>query len=125
MYQDSEIKMVIERAYIKGIHESQNREEIDTGFHLNFQMVVLNGDQLEKVTIDEWLNRIEHMKKENPELWNAEPKGDISILDVTGNAASVKIRLHKGNTYFSTDYMMLYKFDNGWKIVAKIFTTLE
>lgn len=33
-----------------------------------------------------------------------------------------KLNVYKGTTHFSTDYMLLYKFNDGWKIVSKIFT---
>ncbi|NIV44636.1 hypothetical protein GWN49_07160, partial [Candidatus Bathyarchaeota archaeon] len=38
------------------------------------------------------------------------------------NAAVAKLDVYKGTTQFSTDYMLLYKFKEGWKIVSKIFT---
>lgn len=117
------IEKVIERGYVNGIHENQNRLDIDQGFHQNFQMVVLKDNALEKVNVDEWLQRIDQMKADNPKLWNGTTKATIEVLDTTGNAATAKIILYKGDTYFSTDYMMLYKIDSGWKIVTKIFTT--
>ncbi len=63
------------------------------------------------------------MKQENPELWNKETHYSILHLDQKkGNSASVKIEVYKGDTYFSTDYMLLYRFKDGWKIVSKIFS---
>ena len=38
-----------------------------------------------------------------------------------GHAAVAKLDVYKGETHFSTDYMLLYRFDAGWRIVSKVF----
>ena len=43
------------------------------------------------------------------------------VVDVTGSAASVKLELHQGDKRIFTDYLSLYKFPDGWKIVGKIY----
>jgi hypothetical protein len=51
-----------------------------------------------------------------------EEEGDLQIVavDVTGNAASVKVlETYPKSTY--TDYLSLLKLPGGWKIVNKIF----
>jgi len=51
-----------------------------------------------------------------------EEKGDLKItdVDITGNAASVKVvEMYETSKY--TDYLSLLKFPDGWKIVNKIY----
>jgi hypothetical protein len=51
-----------------------------------------------------------------------EEKGDLQItaVDITGNAASVKVvEVYEKSKY--TDYLSLLKFADGWKIVNKIY----
>ena len=51
-----------------------------------------------------------------------EEKGDLQItaVDITGNAASVKVvEIYEKSKY--TDYLSLLKFADGWKIVNKIY----
>ena len=51
-----------------------------------------------------------------------EEKGDLRItdVDITGNAASVKVvEVYETSKY--TDYLSLLKFPDGWKIVNKIY----
>src|SRR5215475_15141603 len=51
-----------------------------------------------------------------------EEKGDLKItdVDITGNAASVKVvEVYETSKY--TDYLSLLKFPDGWKIVNKIY----
>jgi hypothetical protein len=61
------------------------------------------------------------MKAGNPELWNAKTTHNFVLIDVTGNAAITNLDVYKGVTHFSTDYVLLHKFKDGWKIVSKIF----
>ena len=115
------IKQVIEKAYIRGIHGNQDERTVKSGFHQDFAMLVLRDDTIDKVSVDEWLDRIETMKADNPELWNAKTTHSFVLIDVTDYAAVAKLDVWKGETHFSTDYMLLYKFEDGWRIVSKIF----
>ncbi|UCC79123.1 MAG: nuclear transport factor 2 family protein [Candidatus Zixiibacteriota bacterium] len=115
------VKQVIERAYIQGIHGSQDEETVKSGFHRDFAMLVLHNNVLEKVMVDEWLARVSVMKTENPDLWEAETRHAFDMVDVSGYAAVARLQVYKGAAHFSTDYMLLYKFEEGWKIVSKIF----
>jgi len=42
-------------------------------------------------------------------------------VDITGAAATVKIDLWRDEVHTFTDYLSLYKFADGWKIVGKTF----
>jgi hypothetical protein len=116
------IKKVIEEAYIKGVHRDQDENKMKGGFHQDFVMLVLKNNEINKVSVDEWLERVAKMKRDNPELWKSRTSYDFRLVDVTRNAAVAKLDVYKGTTHFSTDYMLLYKFEKGWKIVSKIFT---
>ena len=115
------IKQVIEKAYIQGIHGNQAEETVKGGFHQDIAMLVRNDNALEKVRVDEWLARVEAMKRENPNLWKAETRHTFEFVDVARYAAVAKLEVYKGTTHFSTDYMLLYRFKEGWRIVSKIF----
>ena len=115
------IKEVIEEAYIEGIHGSQDEATVRSGFHKDFAMLVLQDGGLEEVGVDEWLARLKKMKADNPTLWSAETRHVIRLIDVSGYAAVAKLDVYKGETHFSTDYMLLYRFDEGWRIVSKVF----
>ncbi len=115
------IRQVIEKAYIQGIHGHQDDRKVRSGFHQDFAMLVLQDGALDKVGIEEWLRRIEDMKADNPKLWSAETTHNFRLIDVAGYAAVAKLDVYKGETHFSTDYMLLYRFEDGWKIVSKVF----
>jgi len=115
------IRRVIEKAYIQGIHGNQDEQLVRSGFHEDFAMLVLRDDAIDKVTVDEWLARVEVMKLENPEMWAAETRYSVDLVDVSGYAAVAKLQVFKGEVHFSTDFMLLYRFEEGWRIVSKIF----
>lgn len=55
-----------------------------------------------------------------------EEQGDLKItdVDITGNAASVKVEEdYPGSVYI--DYLSLLKFDGEWRIVNKIYTSRQ
>lgn len=116
------VKKVIEMAYITGVHRDQDENKVKVGFHQDFTMLVFSNNEIDKVNVDEWLERVARMKKEDPELWKSKTAYNFRVVDVTRNAAVAKLDVYKGTTHFSTDYMLLYKFGEGWKIVSKIFT---
>jgi hypothetical protein len=115
------IRDVIEEAYIRGIHGTQDERTVKGGFHRDFAMLVLRDDTMEKVDVDEWLRRIEVMKADNPDLWSAETRHEFQLIDLAGYAGVAQLDVYKGDAHFSTDFMLLYRFEDGWKIVSKVF----
>ena len=115
------IKKVVEKAYIEGIHTTQDEETILSGFHPEFKMLVLSDDEMRKVSLEDWMPRIEAMKKSNPEMWKGETTYKWHMVDQHDYAAVIKIEVHKNGEYFATDYMLLYRFNEGWRIVSKVF----
>jgi hypothetical protein len=117
-----EIKKVVEEAYIRGMHGEQDRTLIDGGFHPEFEMLVLEKDEIKRVNVDEWLPRISAMKDSNPALWSEATNYSFKIVDAAGTAGVAKLEVYKGDQFFSVDYMLLYKIEGKWQIVSKVFS---
>lgn len=117
---EERIHQVITQAYIQGIHNSGNADEIRKGFHPSFTMLRLVDDNVKPYPIAEWIDAIALKKKENPQT---PPKtdGKFISIDITGTAAIVKLELFREEKKIFTDYLVLYKFTEGWKIVSKTF----
>lgn len=115
------IREVIESAYIRGIHIEWDAEAARNGFHPEFAMLIFEEDGIRKLPIGDWVKSIEQNKKNHPEGPQYKITHEIPMVDVTGNAAVAKIELYRDGTHIYTDYMSLYKFEGGWKIVGKIF----
>ena len=117
------IKKVITSAYVDGLQNKGPVEDIEAGFHPGFNLLGVRNDELTKWPIYSWVQYHERKLKENP----GPPADDevvtskFPMIDITGNAAVVKIELFKGGKQIFTDYLSLYKFEEGWKIVGKIY----
>ena len=83
-------------------------------------MLVLKDGAVTGVTLDEWAGRIEKGAAARttpaPEISH-----EFTAVDVTGDAATVRLELRRGGKHVFTDYLSLYRFADGWKIVSKTF----
>jgi hypothetical protein len=114
------VKAVVRSAYIEGVHAKGDPALMRAGFHPDFRMYVLRDGVASTVTLDEWAARIEKSTRDRqgpaPQI-----RGDFTRVDVTGGAAVARVELHRDGKHVFTDYLSLYRFPDGWKIVAKIF----
>ena len=117
------IKKVILTAYIDGIHNKGEISQIEKGFHPGFNLLMLSNDRLNKLPIYNWIESTKQRKEKNPIPFTEEEKMKCEFMniDVTGTAAVAKIKLSKAGKDIYIDYLSLYKFENGWRIVGKIY----
>lgn len=117
------IKKVILTAYVDGLQNKGPVSDIEKGFHPGFELLGNKNNELTKFPIYSWI--LYHKKKlaENPAPPTLEETVTCKypLIDITGNAAIAKIELYKGGTLIFTDYLSLYKFEEGWQIVSKIY----
>lgn len=114
------IKQVINTAYVGGIHNGGPIDDIRKGFHPSFVMFVLDKNEVKTTPIEQWITNIEKSRAAN------KPAGEkavakFNIVNVAGTSASVVLDLHRGNKKVFTDNLLLYKFNEGWRIVGKNF----
>lgn len=114
------VKAVVKSAYVDGVHAKADPALMRAGFHPSFRMLVLRDGAVSAVTLDEWAGRIEKGAAER-KAPPAEIRHEFTHVDVTGNAAVVRLELHRGGKHVFTDYLSLYRFPEGWKIVSKTF----
>ncbi len=112
------IKQTIEEAYVKGVHKESNTIAMQKGFHPDFNMLINKNNKLSKRSLVQWAEKIKNKKKSNKKI---SVNHKFSFVNVTGDAAVAGIELFKNEALIYTDYMFLYKFSDGWKIVNKIF----
>lgn len=117
---ENSIKQVVTSAYIEGIHNRGNVDDIRKGFHQTFSMLRLVDNEIKPLPIEEWISNLEKQKKESPGI-PSRTEGKFLTIDVTGNNAVVKLEIHRDNKKIFTDYLVLYKFAEGWRIVSKTF----
>ena len=100
--------------YLNGLKHN-DVESLKRAFYPEAKLFFVKKDQLGQLTQDEWYKGFASSAGQ-------EEKGDLQItaVDITGNAASVKVvEVYEKSKY--TDYLSLLKFAGGWKIVNKIY----
>jgi len=120
------IKKVITTAYQDGLLNEGDVKKIDEGFHPDFQMLgVLNGEMF-RYSISDWKAANEKKLQEGTLPKKDKDKVTIKIpmVDIAGTAAVAKIEFFVDGKMKFIDYQSLIKFEDGWKIVAKIYTTV-
>jgi hypothetical protein len=120
-----EIRQVIDRAYVEGIHTTQDEDSIRAGFDDEFRIYVKGPAGVTPLDVSGWLDRVAGLKAAQPELWRQPTNVVYDAIDIAGDCASVKLTVYKGETYFATDFILLYRLDDGWRMVAKVFTLAE
>ena len=111
---------VITDAYINGVHAKPDAAAMRRGFHPDFRMLVFSDGKMNAVTLDEWAGRVEKAAA-NPTAARPAIKADFPQVDIAGSAASVRVEVWRDAKHTFTDYLLLYKFSDGWKIVSKTF----
>lgn len=123
---EDEIRETVLNGYVNGAFNALNPEAMGETFHEEFAIFSTDGENLNRYPIANWIQNTA-AQKNHPNFDPADNVWDhsFSSVDVTGNSAMVKLELfHEGNHVF-TDYLSLLKFNEGWKIVAKVFTQHE
>ena len=119
------IRTVIQSAYVDGLQNWGDSEVIRAGFHPTFELLSkTNDNQIKKLNISDWIELVESRKAQNPGGPEFITTMEILNIDITVDAAAVKLDLIRNEKRIFTDYLLLYKFEEGWKIVGKIFHRL-
>lgn len=116
------VRDVVNSAYCNGAYNALDTVAMARGFHPGFAIISPGTDQLDRYTIAEWIAAIEK-RKSAPGFDIATVKRQCHLIsvDVTGDAANVKMEVHKDGVRIYTDYLFLLRFADGWKIVSKIY----
>ncbi len=115
------IKKVIDEAYIDGLQNGGDLKVTEAGFHPGFNLLIFRNNMLEFLPIYNWIQMAGMRRKSQPEQDKEKISCVYRNIDVTGNAAVAKIELYRSDKLIFTDYLSLYKFEEGWRIVSKIY----
>jgi hypothetical protein len=121
--EESAVKETIVNAYVKGIHIDRDIPAIEKGFHPSFTMFIRKGEEVRTYLLADWIESIKKRKKDDPEGPTWKVTHEIPVISVSGDAAVAKVMIYRDGKLIYSDYMSLYKFEDGWKIVGKIYYT--
>ncbi len=103
--------------YIEGTANGQ-LDRIRRAFHKDAALYAANDDgSLRRIPIDRYIGFFKEGQKNDR-------KGKIVNIDLVNNAANVKIEILSGQWKF-TDYLLLIKLKEGWKIINKSYTRVK
>lgn len=119
--EEAAIIAAVDKAYVQGVHAKFDAAAMKAGMHDSFVMFSQSDSGVTQTTRDAWIERMSNAKP-RPEGQPAPViKGDITVLDRDGNAAVARVHLFRDGKQVFTDYINLYKFADGWKLVGKTF----
>ena len=116
---DDAVKVVTD-ACVNDVHVAPSGASKRVAFHPDFRMLVLTNSAMTAVTHDEWITRMEGGTA-NAAAARPTATLEVTVFDLAGSAPSVRVRIARDGKRVCTDYLMLYKFPDGWKIVNKAF----
>ena len=119
--EEAAIKKVINEAYIEGLCNTGNIDEINKGFHPAFNLLGVRNNILSPLPIYNWVEYIKLDAKKGKYPAKEAVTAKFLLIDITGNAAMVKLAYLKAGKHIYTDYLSLYKFSEGWRLVNKIY----
>ncbi|MEQ6437914.1 nuclear transport factor 2 family protein [Comamonas sp. w2-DMI] len=101
--------------YMRG-HAEDNAEHMRAAFMPTARLESVREGPLTSWDLDFYCQRF----KNTPAADEATRRRTIDYLDIVGTAAMAKVTLHHGAVTF-TDYFLLLKTEQGWKIANKAF----
>ncbi|MFO7768430.1 MAG: nuclear transport factor 2 family protein [bacterium] len=123
--EEEAVRETVMTAYVDGIHNYRRVEDVREGFHPDFRMLMLREGTLGELAIGDWIAALERQNRQSgPVPGDAAPttRPEFVQIDITGDAASVKLELYREGKKVFTDYLLLYRFPGeGWRIVSKTF----
>lgn len=114
------IEAVITSSYIEPLYQQGDPDKIRDGFHEEFHMYILHQGEFMIRTRDEWIERIKRSRANDPEPRNF--SWHFDMIDAQDQTAIVKLSIKENNKLKYVDYLTLYKFEEGWKVITKQFS---
>ena len=109
---------VLAQAYFDGIYEG-DVPKLAGIFHESSHLFTAQEGKLVMLPRDEWLKKVQG--RPSPKSQGAERRDLLMQIDRTGPVtAVVKVRDHLP-PFLYTDYLVLVRLDEGWKIVCKTY----
>lgn len=118
------IKKVIQTAYVDGLQNEGDIAKIESGFHPCFVLLgPAKGNATWSLPIYNWIEQTKQRVKEGkfPKPEDKKVTIKFDYVDVEGGAAVAKFKFFVGGELKYVDWHSLYKFEDGWKIVHKIY----
>jgi hypothetical protein len=126
--QKEAIKNTIITSYVDGLQNEGDSIKIDQGFHPEFVLLGKKDDgTLRVLPISKW--REAQMKKASagklPRLDSTKVSVEFVFVDISEDVAVAKLNYFEGKIHTYTDYITLYNYPSGWKMISKVYTAIK
>jgi len=121
--EETAIQAVILSAYRDGLCNVGDVELVKKGFHPEFRLLGIRDNVLTILPIADWIKITADKKAAGKFPPKTLVSMEFPLIDITGNAAMVKVKFLVGDRHVYTDYLSLLRFSEGWQIVNKIYTS--
>ena len=111
----------IEDAYLNGVMNVGDPDAIKKGFHETFSLKGIREGQMSELKIARWIEIVTKNKADGKYPPEVMTRFEYPLIDITETTAVVKIKFFRGEKQIYTDYLLLLKFPDGWKITDKIY----
>ena len=117
------IQQTITENYIHGAFNETNIEAFNRIFHPEFSIInIQENGNFYLFTREMWEEVLQKRKADkNVDYSTVALRPKWRKIDIAGNKASVTLDLLKDNNVVYTDFLLLIKIDEVWKIVSKIY----
>ncbi|RKN80172.1 nuclear transport factor 2 family protein [Ulvibacterium marinum] len=114
------IETIITECYLEPLYLNGNLDKIKEGFHKEFTMYVLYKGEFYATSRAKWIENIKATRSRN--LPQKNYSWQFKIIDHEGQTAVVKLCINEEGNLKYIDYLTLYKFQDGWKVITKQFS---
>jgi len=111
----SQIQQIIEKSYIEGIYTKGDAAAIQAGWHESAEILICDNGDILRNPVTFWIEYFSSNSAIAPDITY-----NFENINIAGNAAVAELSLFRNNVLFSTDFISLHRFADGWKIVSKI-----
>ena len=119
--EEKTIVTLIREAYIGGAYNDADTRAMSKGFHDKVTIQDVNRFGYMTTSLKQWQILLDRQKWLRPD-WNNRTTADIKVLGLEGHAAVVRVDVYNDKVLELTDFLSLYKFQDGWKVTNRIFT---
>lgn len=117
------IKEVIKEAYVDGIYNEGNLRNVELGFSPAFEMKQIENNAVKTIPLSQIIAQVKSQQEQKafPPAATEMVRVDYLSIDVEDDIAVVKLRFYRGNKLAAIDFITLFHFEEGWKLVSKVY----
>lgn len=121
--EEKAIKNEVTKTYIEPLYLGGSVETLEARLHEGFEMFVFHHGEFSKRSKKQWIERLKEVRsRPKKNSTKQERTFKFALIDVTGQTAAVKLEIFYDGKLKFTDYLTLYKLEEGWKVLSKFFT---